>query len=357
MEPIGVAILGCGNIAAPYVDDLAKYPNLRLVGAFDLDEAKARELAAKFGGKVYPSLAVMLADPAVQIVANLSIHHAHYATTRQCLLAGRHVHSEKPIALSPTEAWELVETAEAHGVRLSSSPFTWMGAANQALARTVREGRIGTPRMIYAEVNWNFIELWHPNPAPFYHIGAIWDVGVYPITLATAMFGPVIRVRAIGETLLADRVTKDGVPFRIEQPDWSVAVLDMADGVQMRLTSSFYTGVSRQRASIEIHGDLGTVRTDDWLNFDAPVEVCLRGGEWEPVSYPPAGAYIRWGMAIADVAEAIENDRPHRATGRQAAHVVDVLQAANNSMAQGLAVNITSKFERPVHIETPGELA
>src|SRR6478736_5174689 len=107
--------------------------------------------------------------------------------TPRALEAGRHVYSEKPLALHPIEARTLVELARSRGLRLGCSPSTFLGEAQQTATALVRSGRLGTVRAIYAEVDWGRIETWHPAPAPFYDVGALFDVGVYPLTLATTM--------------------------------------------------------------------------------------------------------------------------------------------------------------------------
>ena len=70
--------------------------------------ARARAFAEKYGGHAYESLAALLADPAIELVVNLTIHFAHYEVVKQCLLAGKHVFLEKPIALELAEADELI---------------------------------------------------------------------------------------------------------------------------------------------------------------------------------------------------------------------------------------------------------
>ena len=100
------------------------------------------------------------------------------------------MYSEKPLALRASEAHELVALAAARGLRLGCSPSTFLGEAQQTAAALIRSGRLGTVRAIYAEVNWGRIETWHPAPAPFFDVGALVDVGVYPLTLVTTMLGP-----------------------------------------------------------------------------------------------------------------------------------------------------------------------
>ena len=79
-------------------------------------------------------------------------------------------------------------------------------------------------------MNWGRIESWHPAPAPFYDVGVIVDVGVYPLTLVTSMFGPARAVRAWGWELLPDRTALDGIPFRIGSPDLIVAAVELESG-------------------------------------------------------------------------------------------------------------------------------
>ena len=346
-QPVGVGILGAGNIAGPYISDLATYPNVELRGIFDLDSAKAADLASKHGLTKYETLDQLLADPEVEIVANLSAHHAHFELTKKCLEAGKHVHSEKPLSLSAEQAWQLVKIAESKGLRLGCSPFTWLGNASRALSGVVKSGKIGKPRLIYAEVNWGFIEAWHPSPAAFHKVGALWDVGVYPLTFATSMFGPARSVESIARTLKPERIALDGTAFTLDRPEWMVSMIDFADGVTLRLTTNFYVDKTKQRATFEVHGDDGTVRADDWLNFDSEVQFASRKGEWETVEFEKGGHYIRWGLAIADMATGLRDDRPPLAGGAQAAHIVDILEACEKSVRESRLVEVTSQFPAP----------
>ena len=87
-------------------------------------------------------------------VVNLTSHGVHAQVTAAALEAGKHVHSEKPMAASYAEARSLVELAAAKGVRLSCSPITFMGDAQETAWDLVDSGAIGAVRVVYAEVNW-----------------------------------------------------------------------------------------------------------------------------------------------------------------------------------------------------------
>jgi predicted dehydrogenase len=349
-DRLRVGIVGCGNIAGPYARDIVAKPNLELVALTDLDPTRAEALAAEHGGRAVPTLDDLLSED-VDLIVNLTFQGSHAAITRRALEAGKHVHSEKPLALSSGEAWELVELANRRGVRLGCSPFTLLGEAQQTAWRELRSGRAGPIRAVFAEVDWGRIETWHPAPIPFYEVGVLVDVGVYPLTILTAILGPARRVQSFGRLVMPDRTTRDGTPFRIETPDLQVTLLDLDGGATVRLTTSFYVGQhAKNYASVAFHGDRGTVWLDHFFKFDAGVEFADYGDRegFTPIPHVrEATGEIDWGRAVADLADAIVEGRPHRATGEQAAHIVDVFLAAAESARTGRPVDVTSTFRAP----------
>jgi len=350
MTPLGIGIIGTGNIAGGYARDAMTHPAIRLVAAADLDPGRATAFGETHGCRVHDTIDHLLADPDVDIVVNLTVHHAHYEVTKRALLAGRHVYSAKPLALRSSEARELVDLAADRGLRLGCSPSTFLGEAQQTAAAWIGSGRRGTVRAVYAEVNWGRIETWHPAPAPFFDVGVLVDVGVYPLTLVTAMLGRARSVRAWGWELRPDRVTVDGTPFRIGSPDLVVAAIELDSGAVVRLTSSFYVGrPAKLSGSLEFHGDDASLALGSFQDFDAIVEVGAYGEAFEPVDLVrPGYRGTAWARGVAEMAEAIAEDRPHRASAEQAAHVVEILGAAARSMADGGGpIEIASTFRAP----------
>ena len=350
MTPLGIGIVGTGNIAGGYAKDAATHPEIKLVAATDLDSARAAAFAKAHNIRAHATLDELLADDAVDIVVNLTVHQAHYEITKRALEARRHVYSEKPLALRSSEAHDLVDLASARGVRLGGSPSTFLGEAQQTAAALIRGGRLGTVRAVYAEVNWGRIETWHPAPAPFFEVGALFDVGVYPLTLVTTMVGPARSVRAWGWDLMSDRLTVDGTPFRIGSPDLVVAAIDLEGGAVVRLTASFYVGrPAKLTGGLEFHGDDASLALGSFQDFDATVEVGEYGKDYEPVAHVrPAYHGVAWARGVAEMAGAIAEGRPHRASGEQAAHIVDILDAASTSIAEeGRRIEISSTFASP----------
>jgi predicted dehydrogenase len=347
-----VAVVGCGNISGAYGETMGAYPSVRIAGATDVDRALSAAFVERFGGVDYPSLDDALGDPAVDAIVNLTYPGVHAQVTTAALEAGKHVHSEKPLAGSYASARTLVDLADDRGLRLSCSPITFLGEAQETMWRLVDEGAIGPVRVAYAEVNWSRIESWHPRPEPFYRIGPFADVGVYPLTILTAMFGPARRVTAFGKIVYPERRTTSGEPFSVGAPDFGVAVLELESGPVVRLTANFYVGRHSKQSGIELHGDTGSLFLSSWQEFDATVELAPFGGTYEavPVENPFRGT--DWGRALGELAEAIVTDRPHRATGAHAAHIVEILDAIAISAAERRAVDVTSSFPPPALLRT-----
>ncbi|GAB4529592.1 MAG: Gfo/Idh/MocA family oxidoreductase [Anaerolineae bacterium] len=345
-----IAIIGCGNIAGPYVQDLITYPNLTLRGVTDLDTARAEDFATTHNTHAYASLDQLLADPAVEVVVNLTTHHAHKEIITQALNAGKHVYSEKPLALTAQEAQELVALAAQKGLRLACSPFTLAGEAQQTAWKHIREGHLGTVRVVYAEVNWARIETWHPAPQAFYAVGPLFDVGVYPLAILTAMFGPIATVTAYGKIIYPERMTLEGAPFTVTSPDFLVCVLETTQGVVIRLTSNFYVGHhNKQGSGIEFHGDDGSLHLSSWFMPDAEVSFAPFGGEYNTVPRirEPQKTGVPWGLGVNELATALLESRPHRFSGEHAAHVVDILESCAQAVREQHPVTLSTSFTPP----------
>jgi predicted dehydrogenase len=351
IRPLGVAIFGAGHVAGRYVSQLRRYRGIELTGVASRTAARAEALAAREGLRAFASLDALLADPAVDIVVNLALPVAHAEITTRCLLAGKHVYSEKPLTMNHAEACRLVALANRRGLRLGSAPATFLGEAHQTAAKLIRSGRIGRVRVVYAEVNHGRIERYHPAPAPFFAVGPLWDVAVYPLTALTALFGPVRRVCGFGRVVLPGRVAKGGRKFRVKTPDFTLALLEFKAGPVVRLTANFYVDRDRSKGggSLEYHGDAGRIWTGDFQNFDAPVECAVGAEKYRrvpPLRRPYRG--VEFARGVEDLADAIRENRPHRATGEHAAHIVEVVAAIQRSIkAKGRSITVKSDFSPP----------
>lgn len=117
-----LGIIGCGFVADYYMNTLGGHPELKLVGVYDRSPQAAARFSSFHKVPAYRSLDELLADPQIELVVNLTNPRSHYEVSRACLQAGKHVYSEKPLAMQMSEARALVELAERKGLYLSSAP-------------------------------------------------------------------------------------------------------------------------------------------------------------------------------------------------------------------------------------------
>jgi predicted dehydrogenase len=174
---------------------------------------------------------------------------------------------------------------------------------------------------------------------------------VYPLTLVTAMLGPVRRVAAYETKLEPERVTKQGEAFVLGAPDFVTAALELDAGIVVRITATFWVRPGRQRG-LELHGDDASLYLASWADFDSRLEVSEDGETYAPVPLvrePYPG--IDWARALVDVADAVAEGRPHRASAEHAAHVVEVMEAIARSGAELEPVGVTSSFAPPLPME------
>ncbi|MBI3513845.1 MAG: Gfo/Idh/MocA family oxidoreductase, partial [Proteobacteria bacterium] len=144
MERVGVGIIGCGVISDAYLKAARGFPILDIRGLADIRPDAAEAKARTYGLRAM-SVDALLADPAIELVVNLTIPVAHVAVSRRVVEAGKHVHSEKPLGISVAEARPLLEAARARGVRVGCAPDTFLGGAHQTCRLLVDEGAIGKP--------------------------------------------------------------------------------------------------------------------------------------------------------------------------------------------------------------------
>ena len=117
MSKVNVAVVGCGNISGIYLQNLTKtFDNVNVYAIADLIPANTKAKSEEYGIERIMTLEEILADENVQIVLNLTTPPLHYAISKQALLAGKHVHSEKPLSISFEQGKELVQIAEEKGL-------------------------------------------------------------------------------------------------------------------------------------------------------------------------------------------------------------------------------------------------
>lgn len=349
--PLRVGIIGVGKISEQYLANLPTFPGLRLVAVADLNQERAQQVADENGVRAL-SVDALIDDPEVDAVLNLTIPAAHVEIGTRALKAGKHVFAEKPLGLDPAEAEGMLDLAEELGLRFGSAPDTVLGTGVQTARQTLDSGVIGEP--IAAQVHWAAPghERWHPAPEFYYQPGGgpLLDMGPYYLTALVHLFGPVVRVSGLATRSDRPRTIESGpragTPIPVSIDTYVSALLEHANGVTSTVTVSFETWRTRA-PKFEVFGTEGTIAVPDPNMFSDPVEVAVRDEEWRVVPDSAGCIDTGRGVGLADIADAIEEDRPHRASGRLALHVLEVMDAVLRSSDEKAVVEIRSTVERP----------
>ena len=346
-----VGIIGCGNISSAYVNGCRQFDTLRVAAVADIVPEAAEAKAAEHGLACAGSVEALLADPDIAIVINLTVPSAHAAVGLAVLAAGKHLYSEKPLAVERADGRAVLDAATTRGLRVGCAPDTFLGGGLQTCRKLIDDGAIGQPVAATAFMLSRGPESWHPNPGFFYQWGAgpLFDIGPYYLTALVHLLGPVERVAALARASFAERVATSaaryGERLPVEVPTHVAGTLSMAAGPLATLITSFDVwGHSLPR--IEIYGSEGSLSVPDPNTFGGPVRLLRAGGAWEDVPLTHSDA-VRRGVGVADMAAAIGEGRPHRATGEMAYHVLDVMHSFYDSSTEGRTVAVNSTCAQP----------
>jgi predicted dehydrogenase len=347
--PVGIGLIGAGNISAEYLDNLTAFPDTRVLAIGDLRADAARARADAFGIPVAGEPGVVLDHPDVELVVNLTIPAAHAEVAGGAIAAGKHVWNEKPLAADRVAALDLLERAAEAGLRVGCAPDTFLGGGLQATRRLIDGGAIGEPLTALALMQSPGPDAWHPNPAFLFEEGAgpLFDIGPYYLTALVQLFGPIERAAAIGSIARAERVVGAGPlagsRFPVRTPSHVSTLLGFTSGQSAEAILTFDSPLPR--VLLEVTGSEATLVLPDPNRFDGDVCIRRRGSSAEePVASTTARSTR--GTGVLEMARAIRAGRPHRADGALAFHVLDAMVAIRRSIAEAAFVPVESSVGR-----------
>ncbi len=204
-ETVRWGILGAGRIAGIFATGLSALPDAELVAV----GSRARETADAFADKFniprrHDSYEALARDPDVDVIYVATPHPLHKENTVLCLRAGKPVLCEKPFTLNAAEADEAIAVARERGVFLMEAMWPRFVPLWRKVRELLAEGAIGEVRMLSADLG--FRSGFNPQGRllnPELGGGALLDVGVYPVSLASMIFGPpsrIVSMAHLGET-------------------------------------------------------------------------------------------------------------------------------------------------------------
>jgi predicted dehydrogenase len=358
MRQVNVGVVGCGNISGIYFKSGKTFQILNVVACADLIRERAEAAAKEHSIPKVCSTDELLADPDVQIVLNLTIPNAHYDVSLKALEAGKHVHVEKPLAITREEGRRLLEAAKAKGLRIGCAPDTFMGAGLQTCRKLIDDGRIGKPIGATAFMLCHGHESWHPDPEFYYKAGGgpMFDMGPYYLTALISLMGPIEGVAGAARITFPERTItsapKRGTKITVDTPTHIAGIINFASGAIGTIVTSFDVWAS-ELPCIEIYGSEGSLSVPDPNGFGGPVRLRRMGeSEWSEAPLTHGFAENSRGIGVADMAYAIGSGRRHRANGEMAYHVLEAMHGFHDAAKDGKLYRMQSTCDRPTPLPT-----
>ncbi len=369
--PMRVGVVGCGNISDIYLKNAPRFRDIVVTACADLNADAATRQAERYAIDAL-SVEDLLKSDGVDIVLNLTIPEAHTEVSLEALQAGKHVYSEKPLATSLADGVAIMDLAKAKGLRVGAAPDTVLGAGVQEARALIDGGAIGKPLTGLAAVMSHGMEHWHPNPGFFFRrdAGPVFDMGPYYLSTLVTLLGPVASVLATGQIGFSERiVTTPGSPaqgqsIKVETLTNVHALLDFASGAHVTFLASWDVW-KHSMPPIELHGQKASLRLPDPNWFGGDVLIAGKDEDWRTIptdgktfgkkNWPATGPRFTndRGLGLAEMARAIIDSRPHRASGDLALHVLAVMASILEAATEGRRVAIAPACERPSPLGEP----
>lgn len=339
MRSYGFAVVGTGNIAAVHIAAIKQLPNAWVVGV--TSRSSAQEVARKHCVKAYPDMDALLADDDVDVVTVCTPSGVHHEPAVAAARSGRHVIVEKPLEVTIGRARDIIEAADASGVKLATIFMSRFADANMRLKRVIEAGELGQLLQGDAYVKWHRSQEYYDSGdwRGTWRLdggGALMNQAIHQVDLLLWLMGPVAEVFAYAGTLAHER---------LEVEDTLVAVLRYRSGAlgHISAATSLWPG---QPKALEIHGKRGTVRVRDdavvgWqlegLSKEEPADVVGDEGAASSSTFadPMAMSSENHRRQFEDFLTAVEEDRAPLVDGREGLRSVQLVEAIYRSVREG----------------------
>ena len=348
MDKVRVGVIGCGAISPAYLRNMTGpfADLLEVTACADLVKEKAADRAREFGVPHVSTVDDVLSDADIEVVLNLTVPGAHFEVTMAALEAGKHVFSEKPLAVTRQEGRQIVRKAAEKRLLLAGAADTFLGAGLQTCRKLIDEGAIGTLISAQAMIALRYGgERLHKRGS-----GPVFDMGPYFLTAIAALLGPATRATGSAQTPFAEKPYPPNSPdygktFAVETPMNVSGVLDLARGGIAVLTA--IGEVPGYHPRLEFYGTEGVLVANDPNMYTGRVVLIPKGGKEQDVPLVPGFTEQGRALGVAEMAHAIRTGRKPRAGLELMLHVLDVMQAVHEASERGRHVKLRSTCERP----------
>ena len=389
MSKVKVAMIGVGAISGIYLQNITHvFSEVELVGLCDLIPERAQKGfdyvkdAIANGAKVrepkiYKDMFEAFNDPEVEVILNLTRPYEHYDVTKEALLHGKHVYSEKPLGVDMAEADELVALAEEKGLLIGGAPDTFMGAGIQTARQIIDSGILGDIVGANCAMICHGHETWHPDPEFYYKRGGgpMLDMGPYYVTALVQLLGEAKGVMGMTKKSFKKRIITSE-PHKGEVIDVDVDThltgnIEFTSGAIAQIITTFDVFYGTQ-ARFEVYGTKGTMVVPDPNTFGGPIFLMTPEDQKAAPKIDPGlikktapDYYANYkelplmfdyaensrGLGLADMCKAIRDGRDWRANYQQQHHVLEILTSFSKSCEEGKYIELKTKYNRTAPME------
>lgn len=344
-EPLGFGIIGCGVIADFHAQAIANVKGAKLVGVADQFPEPVAKMVAKHKVPFSTTkIEELLARPDIHIVCVTTPSGAHLEPALAAINAGKHLVVEKPIEITTERVDQLLQAADAKGVKVAAIFQSRFGNGAKTVKAAIDAGRFGKLVLCSAYVKW--------YRAPDYYRGwkgtlkldgggAVMNQGVHAVDMLQWFAG-------MPEEIFAWKTRR--VHEKIEAEDTAVAALRFKGGAfgTIEATTAAYPGFNKR---LEITGENGSVVLEDdrilaW-NFrdEKPEDAAIRasgqeGGIGGGASDPTKISFYGHQLQLQDLVDAIREKRKPTLEGRDARNAVALIRALYTSAESGKPVKL-----------------
>lgn len=357
-----VAVIGSGTFANwQYFPNVTKEANAQIVAAVDIIPERAIEACEKYGiPNWYENVYDLIEKCDFDIAIDAASIQAHHEINMAVLSAGKHLITQKPAAPSVEQLTEQIELAKKMNVKFVCVPIHPMRYDLNFAKQMIKDGTIGEP--YYAKCNLShggpeYFQYRDSDPSWFFDpgAGALVDMGVHGLQIVTSIFGPAKAFACMAKVTTPIREVRsgsfDGKKIKTDKiPDHYVITLDYGEGKMAMVETGFSEKASRS-PQLEIFGERGTISfTKPYMTNPAPEvyidcpEKGIRGwmnpDEW----VAPPKKLISQCCCLADIIDAIENDKTPVLCPEHARHVLEIMTKIPQAIESGCTVKLETTF-------------
>jgi predicted dehydrogenase len=339
-ERVGFGVIGTGLFGENHARVYSRYPGAELIAVCDQNEARAREVAERYGARTfYTDYTQLLADPEIKAVSIATPDFAHAEIALAAAQSGKHILCEKPLATTVEEAEAIIAAANDAGVKLMVDFHNRTNPPFVAARDSVRDGVIGTPSYAYIRLsNTTFVPLemlsWADKSS------ALWFLGSHAVDIMRFILDDtVVRVQAVSRSGILQNLG-------VNAPDFHVAIAEFSRGTVVTFEHAWILPQSQPMVydfKLELLGSEGAIYVDSSHHGAFTLHA---GGHMSygdvlgtaPTSDKRAGGFVS--EAIARFADAVLYDLPVLATGEDGVAATRIVDAIKRSAEIGQPVDV-----------------